>query len=759
MTESGATSLRLKVRGRVQGVGFRPFVRRLAIVHELTGWVRNEGGGVSIHIEGSKEATSSFLAVLISGAPPASGPEIETVENANFGHFRDFAIHASSAGPLNSAVLPPDLFVCSDCLEELRDPSERRYRYPFINCTQCGPRYTIIGRLPYDRHNTAMARFSLCADCRREYEDPADRRYHAQPLACAGCGPTLELRARNGHEGDPQVIATGQGALYEVAVLLSMEAIIGVQGVGGFHLMCDARSEAAVTRLRERKRRPDKPLAVMVGMEGGDGLDQARALAHLTEEDERALVDPVRSIVLVRKRNGSDLATGIAPGLNEVGILLPYSPLHALLLQDFGAPLIATSGNRSGDAVETQSRSALENLSDVADVFLLHDRPILRPADDPVYRTIAGKARPMRLGRGNAPLQITLPFSVPRPTLAVGGQLKNTIALAWENRAVISPHVGDLDTPRSQAAFRAAANDLQKLFGIRAEAVACDLHPEYTSTRWARKTGLPLSPVQHHFCHASALMGEHAELSDVLVFTWDGVGLGEDRSLWGGEALLGRPGCWRRVGTFRPFRLPGGERAAREPWRSALGMCWESGLAWCAPNSDLGLLRQAWERGLNAPFTTSVGRLFDGAAALIGLLVKSTYEGQAPMMLEAVATNGPAIELPLRREGHLMSTDWAPLLAHLLDRSTDTPERSAIFHESLAKVVHDQAIAVRELTPVTKVGLTGGVFQNRRLTERAVALLSASNFDVLLPVRVPGNDAGLSFGQIVEAAARCVATN
>lgn len=757
MTHTAAASLRLKVRGRVQGVGFRPFVRRLAMAHGLKGWVRNEGASVSIRIEGSKEATSSFLLELISKAPPLSWPEIETIDDASFGHFRDFVIQASSAGRLDSAVVPPDLFVCSDCLEELRDPSERRYRYPFINCTQCGPRYTIIERLPYDRPNTAMAKFSLCMACRTEYENPADRRYHAQPLACATCGPTLALCARKGDEGGFERIAAAREALVEVVVRLRMEAIVAIQGVGGFHLMCDARSEAAVDRLRERKRRPAKPLAVMVGMEGHDGLDRARTIAHLTSEDERALVAPVRPIVLVEKRGVNDMASGIAPGLSEVGVLLPYSPLHALLLEGFGAPLVATSGNRSGDPVETESTSALENLSNVADAFLLHDRPILRPADDPVYRTIAGKARPMRLGRGNAPLQITLPFSVPRPTLAVGGQLKNTVALAWENRAVISPHVGDLDTLRSQAVFRAVASDLQKLYGVRAETVACDLHPDYTSTRWARKSGLPISSVQHHFAHASALVGEHTEQSDVLVFTWDGVGLGEDGSLWGGEALFGRPGLWRRVGTFRPFRLPGGQRAAREPWRSALGLCWESGLTWRALDKDTELLRQAWERGVHAPFTTSVGRLFDGAAALIGLLVKSTYEAQAAMMLEAAATNGPAVELPLLREGDLAVADWAPLLPRLLDGSVTAAERCATFHESLAAVIRDQAIVLKRSTSVTKVGLTGGVFQNRRLTERAVTLLREANFDVLLPERVPGNDAGLSFGQIVEAAAHGIA--
>ena len=543
MTHTAAASLRLKVRGRVQGVGFRPFVRRLAMAHGLNGWVRNDGASVSIRIEGSKEATSSFLLELISKAPPLSWPEIETIDDASFGHFRDFVIQASSAGRLDSAVVPPDLFVCSDCLEELRDPSERRYRYPFINCTQCGPRYTIIERLPYDRPNTAMAGFSLCMACRTEYENPADRRYHAQPLACATCGPTLELRARKGDEGDPERIAAGREALVEVVVLLRMGAIVAIKGVGGFHLMCDARSDAAVNRLRERKRRPHKPLAVMVGTEGTDGLGRARAIVHLTSEDERALIDPVRPIVLVEKRHFSDLAAGIAHGLSEVGVLLPYSPLHALLLEDFGAPLVATSGNRSGDPVETDSGTALENLSNVADAFLLHDRPVLRPADDPVYRTIAGKARPMRLGRGNAPLQITLPFSVPRPTLAVGGQLKNTVALAWENRAVISPHVGDLDTLRSQAVFRAVASDLQKLYGVRAETVACDLHPDYSSTRWARKSGLPLSMVQHHFAHASALVGEHAEQSDVLVFTWDGVGLGEDGLCGVGKLYLDGQVC------------------------------------------------------------------------------------------------------------------------------------------------------------------------------------------------------------------------
>lgn len=744
----------LAVEGRVQGVGFRPFVRRLARGHGLAGWVCNDGGRVTIRIEGPEAALAAFSADLIDRPPPLARPRLVAVRRVVHEGLSEFSIVASAEGKRTAALLPPDHFACADCLAEMRDPAARRYRYPFINCTQCGPRYTIIDRLPYDRSNTSMAGFALCAACRAEYDNIDDRRYHAQPLGCPRCGPQLELRDPANDGLADEGALCGEAALTAAVRSLREGRIIAVKGIGGFHLLCDARSEAAVLRLRKRKRRPDKPLAVMVRSIGVDGLDEVRAVSNPCVAAQRALMDPVRPIVLVPKREDAELAPGIAPGLGELGVLLPYSPLHALLLDDFGGPLVATSGNRSGDPVETDETSAIASLADIADVFLLHDRPIRRPADDPVFRVVGDRTRPLRLGRGNAPLQLRLPGSIARPTLAVGGQMKNTVALAWGDRAVVSPHIGDLGSPRGRRVFSQVIADLQALFGIRAEAVVCDLHPDFSSTRWARRMGLPVLPVPHHHAHASALAGEHHRGAPLLVFTWDGVGFGEDRTLWGGEALLGGPGQWHRVASLRPFRLPGGERAAHEPWRSALGLCWEAGVHWSAAPSGSELLRHAWERRLNAPTTSSVGRLFDAAAALVELVERASYDGQGPMLLEAAATDGPAIELPLSRSEDVIVADWAPLLESLLDESQLVGRRCAIVHESLARTICDQALLIRERTGVALAGLTGGVFQNRRLTERAKALLEKSGFEVLLADTIPPNDAGLSFGQLVEAVGR-----
>lgn len=750
----------LVVEGRVQGVGFRPFVGRLARAHGLKGWVRNDGGRVTIRVEGQEAEVASFSAGLVRRSPPLAHPQLVDCRAVIWEGFADFAILPSVEGDRAAAVIPPDHYACPDCLTEMRDPSARRHRYAFINCTQCGPRYTIIDRLPYDRPNTAMAGFRLCAACLAEYNDPDDRRYHAQPLACPECGPQLELRdslsgvSAQSTSSLSSPSLKGEAALAMAVKYLRDGGVIGVKGIGGFHLLCDAKSDTAVQNLRLRKKRPDKPLAVMVRALGADGLAEVRKFSQPTVQAERALIDPVRPIVLVEKLDDDGLAAGIAPNLDELGILLPYSPLHTLLLDEFGGPVVATSGNRSGDPVETDEVSALLHLGGIADAFLLHDRPIRRPADDPVFRVISGKARPLRLGRGNSPLQLRLPTPVARPTIAVGGQIKNTVALAWDDHVVISPHIGDLASPSSQRVFARVAADLQELFGVRAEVVACDPHPDFSSARWARRLGLPVVPVQHHSAHASALVGEHGRQSPVLVFAWDGVGLGADGTLWGGEALLGQPGWWRRVGTLRPFRLPGGERAAREPWRSALGLCWEVGTHWAQAPADTAMLRHAWERGLNAPITSSVGRLFDAGAALLGLAERVTFEGQGPMLLEATATQGEAIELPLCERDEMVVADWAPLLARLLDRSLEIGERAATFHESLAGVVRDQAVVIRQKTGVATVGLTGGVFQNKRLTERSASLLFDAGFDVLLSQTVPMNDGGLSYGQLVEVAAR-----
>jgi len=744
---SAQEARRILLGGRVQGVGFRPFVYRLAHSHQLVGWVRNLTGRVEILAQGDAHALERFAYALVHNAPPLAQPEIISAQSTSTALLEDFVIAPSEHVERPHVHVPPDYFACDDCVRELSDTQNRRYRYPFINCTQCGPRYTLITRLPYDRPNTTMASFALCDACRAEYENPLDRRFHAEPVACPACGPRISLSAR----GTP-TIADSRAALAECIRLLREGAIIAAKGVGGYHLLCDATNEAAVAKLRSRKHRPHKPLAIMFPVEGADGLDAVRSVARLTPEHSRLLLDPVRPIVLVPLREPARLAPSIAPGLREIGAFLPYSPLHHLLLKDFGGPLVATSGNVSGEPVLTTNAEAEARLAQMVDGFLNHDRPIARPADDPVSRVIAGAVRPLRLGRGNAPLEVNLPVRHPIPIIAVGGHMKNTIALAWEDRVVLSPHIGDLDSPRALSVFEQVIADLQALYGVKARRVACDAHPGYASTRWARQSGFPVATVFHHHAHAAAIAGEFPDVKRWLVFTWDGVGFGEDGTLWGGEALLGHAGAWRRVASFRPFHLPGGEKASREPWRSALALVWELGMEWPACPEDATVLHAAWKRRVNTPTSSAVGRLFDAAAALTGLNHRSSYEGQGPMLLEAAcAEQANPTPLPLVRDPNgIWRSDWTPLIRDLLTADAPVGIRARRFHASLAQALADQAMTIREVAGDFAVGLAGGVFQNNVLTTEVLTRLGRFGFDVRLPRLVPTNDAAISYGQIVE---------
>lgn len=751
MPAENRTALRLRVRGRVQGVGFRPFVYRLAHALGLTGWVKNVTGAVLIHAEGAPAALTRLRAALVHEAPPFAAPQAVEVESVPPQGHTAFCILASDVGAPDIHV-PPDIAPCAHCMREFDDPADRRYGYAFINCTQCGPRYTLIDALPYDRANTRMAGFPLCAACRAEYEDPASRRFHAEPIACPVCGPHLLYCDHTGQRvhGDEACIAA---ALAD----LQAGAIVALKGIGGYHLLCDAGNAATITRLRARKPRPSKPLALLCA-----DLAAARALVHIDADAAATLCSPKRPILLLPRRANAPswFGEGIAPGLAELGVFLPPSPLHHRLAHAFaqrcGRPLIATSGNIGGEPVLTDETAAQTRLAHVADAFLHHDRPIARPADDPVLRPMLGRARPFRLGRGIAPLELTLAQPLPEPVLALGGHMKNCIGLAWEDRLVLSPHIGELNNARSLATLAEVAETLQRLYSVRAKRLLLDRHPGYGYRPWARASGLPIDEIGHHRAHASALAAEHPEVEVWIMFTWDGVGLGEDGTLWGGEAFIGRPGEWLRRASLRPFHLPGGEAASRQPWRAAAALLWAAGEP--APFAPT-LVHEAWKRRLNCPQSTAAGRLFDAAAALLELCQETSFEGEGPMRLEALAAahaaSAEAIEpLPLiRGNDGVWRADWAPLIALLRDSTRAPAERAWRMHAILAETVLAQAQYLYAECGRRDVGLSGGVFQNRLLVERIATRLNAHGFTLYLNREVPINDAGLAFGQAIEFAA------
>lgn len=718
----------------MQGVGFRPFVYRLAQEMNIKGWVLNSAGRVVIHAEG--QSLEAFARRLVSDAPPLARPVLETGTAMEAEHHAHFEIHHSEALDEADVHVPPDLFCCDDCLKELDDPSERRHAYAFTNCTQCGPRYTIIASLPYDRPNTAMAAFALCPACRAEYDNPADRRFHAQPLACPDCGPRLRFERPGAAQSE------GEAALAAAVELLRHGGIVAAKGVGGFHLLCDAANDAAVATLRRRKHRPHKAFAIMALP------DHLPMLVKPDDAAFRCCADPLRPIVLMARQPQAPISASIAPGLDELGIFQPYSPLHHLLLQSFASPLVATSGNISGEPVITDDQEARERLAAIADGLLMHNRPILRPADDSVVRFIAGAPRAIRLGRGLAPLERDLPTDFATPVLATGGQMKGAIALGFGSRAVLSPHIGELDTQRGRAVFEQLAADLPALYRVKVQSIICDLHPAYAATRWAKSQGLPVRGVQHHVAHASGLAGEYPDVRSWLTFAWDGVGLGSDGTLWGGEVFLGQPGAWQRVASLRPFDVLGGDRAAREPWRSAAALAWAEGAKWHPHVAGADIAQQAWAKRIGTHSSSSIGRLFDAAACFILDLQTVSYEGQGPMQLEAIADETrDAIPLQLvQHAGDLQRIDWAPLLPMLMDRQLAAARRAAIFHESLATAI----ATIAAQYGVEAIGLTGGVFQNRKLAERAIARLTAQGQRVHLPREIPANDGGLAFGQLIE---------
>ncbi len=743
---------RIRLEGRVQGVGFRPFVYRLATELRLTGWVQNLSGRVVVEVSGAEAELDHFERRLIEDAPPFAAPHLVERATITLATESGFTIRESDASDDVDIHVPPDVSVCDDCRRELQDPEDRRYRYPFINCTQCGPRATLIDALPYDRARTTMAAFDMCEACRAEYEDPADRRFHAEPIACPQCGPRLSWTPGNAGTND-EVLDRAIAALRDGAIL-------GVKGVGGYHLVCDATCAPAVARLRARKGRPTKPFAVMVPAPRGAPLVHAEALVELDDGTRDALLSAARPIVLAPRRPDGALADGVADGLGDLGVMLAYSPLHDLLLEGLGGPVVATSGNTSGEPLAYDVDTAVAQLADVADGFVHHDRAIFRPMDDAVVRRIAGAVRPLRLGRGLAPLELELGRDVAAPTLALGGHQKNTVALAWGRRAVVSPHLGDLDSPAAVDRFEATVAGLAALFDVRPERLVVDHHPDYASHRYARRRGLPTDAVWHHHAHASAVAAEAPDVSRWLVLTWDGVGLGEGGALWGGEMFVGAPGAWRRAASFAPLAIVGASRAGREPWRAASALCWGADVDYTPPVDAADFARAAWRAGRTST-TSAVGRIFDAAASLILGHITYGHEAEGPMALEAAAARYaspddprvPFVPLPLV-DSDLLRADPTALVPVLRDEARSHEERSAILHASLVEAAVAQVRAIHDEARVEAIGLGGGVFQNRWLTERLVHRLTSMGVRVVIPSRVPVNDGGLAYGQLVEHLAR-----
>ncbi|MBP8131531.1 MAG: carbamoyltransferase HypF [Candidatus Hydrogenedentes bacterium] len=746
-----------RIYGAVQGVGFRPFVYRTAMALGLSGSVRNTTEGVLLIAEGPREQLEALLLRLEREKPPLSLIERIDAHWGRSDRLSGFRIEHSTAAGASAAHILPDVATCADCLREIRDPDDRRYRYPFTNCTHCGPRFTIIHRLPYDRPNTSMHGFTMCAECRTEYEDPADRRFHAQPTACPACGPHLELWDARGAALEMRDAALRRGA----AALLEGQ-VVAVKGLGGFHLMADAHSGTAVARLRLHKHREEKPFALMY-----PGLDMVRRDCVVPALEAQLLESPEAPIVLLHRRDGDALAPNIAPGAPRYGVMLPCTPLHHLLLGEVGGPVVATSGNLSEEPICIDEREAVERLRGIADLYLVHNRPIVRHVDDSIVQVVLGREMVLRRARGYAPLPIRVTPDGP-PLLAAGGHLKNTVAVAKDGNVFLSQHIGDLETPKAFDAFLEAARSLETLYEVRPVHAACDLHPDYLSAKHARSLGLPVTETQHHYAHVVACMAEHGLDGTVLGVSWDGTGYGPDGVVWGGEFLRATRCEFERVAHLRPFRLPGGDRAVKEPRRSALGMLYGLYGGATAEQADLAPLRafqgselrpllRMLATGAHAPLTTSAGRLFDAAAALLGLRQYSAYEGQAAMMLEYAARRcedeSPRYAFALHTDAQPQVLDWAPVARAAVGdvRAGIAVERIALgFHAALA----DAILTVAQACGLADIVLTGGCFQNVLLTELTAPRLRKHGFRVFLHHRVPPNDGGIALGQAAHALGR-----
>lgn len=748
------TRVKVVIRGAVQGVGFRPFVYRLAGELQLKGWVSNTSEGVFIEVEGDRDSLNTFLRRLQSDKPPRSS--IQSLEHSflDLLHFTTFQIKESRTKGQPTTLILPDIATCPDCLREIFDATDRRYMYPFTNCTNCGPRFSIIESLPYDRCNTSMKKFEMCPDCGREYENPLDRRFHAQPNACPTCGPHLELWDVRG-----DILADGHVALLRTVEALRSGRCVAVKGIGGFLLAVDAANEHAVQRLRRRKRREEKPFALLF-----PDIASVKNACLVSEMEERLLLSPESPIVLLTHRRDAVVAPSVAPNNPYLGVMLPYSPLHYILMEEIKTPLVATSGNLSDEPICTEEHEALERLRQIADLFLVHNRPIVRHVDDSIVRIVSDRELVLRRARGYAPLPLRIREAGSRTVVAVGAHLKNTVAMNAGHNVFISQHIGDLETAESYKAFTRVLEDFQVLFHANPDAVVCDAHPDYLSTKYARQQKLGTTAVQHHYAHVAACMMENELEGELLGVSWDGTGFGLDGTVWGGEFLRTSATSFERAAAFRTFRLPGGDLAIREPRRAALGLLVEALGAAAYEQSDLpplrefnprdlAVIRAMLEKRIHSPLTSSAGRLFDAVASISGIRQIVRHEGQAAMELEFALPATPTddrydfsiVESPAGQPFRIV--DWSPMVTQLLDDVRSKVVSSTIslrFHNMLVEIIVEIARQMGE----SRVVLTGGCFQNKYLLERSICRLREAGFAPYWHQRIPPNDGGISIGQM-----------
>lgn len=757
--------LYIVIKGAVQGVGFRPFIYKLAAEMQLKGYVLNSSSGVYIEAEQEKKYLDEFL-LRIEKEKPAlaviTGFEFSFLDAVGYTNFQ---IRKSENNDDISALILPDIAVCDECKRELFDPSNRRYRYPFINCTNCGPRFSIIESLPYDRANTSMKNFVMCDSCREEYENPGDRRFHAQPVACPDCGPQIELWDSKG-----QLIAAKDEALKLTVTKIKEGKIIAFKGLGGFQLIADASNEDTIRLLRERKHREEKPFALMF-----PNIESVKEICDVSLFEERLLMSPESPVVLLKRKDhkvpAKWISELIAPHNPYLGVMLPYTPLHLLFMDEFKHPIVATSGNISEEPMCIDNKEALENLNEIADFFLVHNRPIVRHVDDSIAKIILNKEMITRRARGYAPFPVKIKDQISEDCiLAVGGHLKNTIALKVKDNVFVSQHIGDLSTTKAYKTFSRVIDDFQKLYNIKPGRIVADKHPEYLSTKFAKSMSIPFSNVQHHFAHIAACRGENQINGRTLGVSWDGTGYGEGSTIWGGEFFISDENHYSHFAQMKQFPLPGGDTAIKEPRRSALGVLYsvfgdrifeekkdliEDNLS----KTEISNLRQMLNKNLNTVFTSSAGRLFDAAASLLNLCHFNNYEGQAAMTLEFSANSSSEeyYNFEINQE-NILVIDWHPVIKDLLkDKSDDVGLEiiSVKFHNTLAQII----LSVAKIADEEKIVLSGGCFQNGLLLEKSVRLLEKEGFRIYWHQRIPTNDGGISLGQVIASEIKDVSLN